>query len=145
MKPIEITRILLGFNFSFLIFCNASSAKTLQPADGSEPRIVNVYNLGISQPIQGGGNFSIVCGETNVTFTGMDGQGQPLRWTWDAVGGARQKAAVQTVTPNAVAYHATGRDYQLRLSPDGGGCVQLSNGTIRLSPNASGKLGFILN
>jgi hypothetical protein len=106
---------------------------------------LNPTDLTIRQPLRGGGTFSIVCGETDVTFTGVDGQGQPLRWAWDMVGGAQQKSAVQTVTPNGVAYHCPGMNYRLGLSPNAGSCQQLSNGAIRLSPNSSGKLVLILN
>ena len=101
-------------------------------------------DLSSRQPLRGGGTLSIVCCETNVTFAGVDGQGQPLRWAWDLVGGVRQKSAVQAVTSNAVAYHYNGVDYQLRLAPDAGFCQQLANGAIRLSPNRSGKLVLIL-
>jgi len=105
---------------------------------------LNPTDLSIRQPLGGGGTFSIVCGETNVTFTGVDGQGQPLRWAWDMVGGAKQKSAVQTVTSNSIAYHGTGIDYQLRLAPGAGSCQQLENGAIRLIPDGSGKLVLIL-
>ena len=105
---------------------------------------LNPTDLSIRQPLRGGGTFSIICRETNVTFTGVDGQGQPLRWAWDMVGGARQKSAVQTVTPNGIAYHYAGVDYQLRLAPDAGSCQQLDNGAIRLIPDGSGKLVLIL-
>jgi hypothetical protein len=105
---------------------------------------LNPTDLSIRQPLGGGGTFSIVCGETNVTFTGVDGQGQPLRWAWDMVGGAKQKSAVQTVTSNSIAYHGTGIDYQLRLAPGAGSCQQLENGAIRLIPDGSGKLVLLL-
>ena len=101
-------------------------------------------DLTIRQPRRGGGTFSIVCSETNVTFTGVDVQGKPLRWAWDMVGGARQKSAVQTVYANRVAYNYTGANYQLWLSPDAGFCEQLSSGAIRLNPDSSGKLVLIL-
>jgi hypothetical protein len=52
---------------------------------------------------------------------------------------------VRTVTPNAVAYRATGMDYQLKLPSGGGTCRQLANGTIRLNPDASGKLVLLLD
>jgi hypothetical protein len=106
---------------------------------------LNPTDLSITQPLRGGGTFSVVCSEARVTFAGVDGQGHPLRWAWDLVGNAQQKSAVQTVTPNAIAYHYTGTDYQLRLSRDGGSCDQLGNGNIRLSPNSSGNLILLLN
>ncbi len=101
-------------------------------------------DLSIQQPIHGGGRFSIVCRETGVTFTGVDGQGQPLLWAWDLVGGAQQKSAVQTVTQAGVLYHYTGVNYQLRVFPSAGFCRQLDNGAIRLTANDRGKLVLIL-
>jgi hypothetical protein len=105
---------------------------------------LNPTDLSITQPLRGGGTFSIVCRESNVTFNGVDAQGQPLRWAWNLVGGARQESAVQTVTSNAVAYNYSGINYQLRVSPDAGSCQQLRDGAIRLSPDKSGKLVLIL-
>jgi hypothetical protein len=75
----------------------------------------------------------------------VDGQGKPLRWAWDMVGGKRQKSAVQSMTSNQIAYHYAGMNYQLQLAPDGSSCRQLENGSIRLNPNRSGSLGLILN
>ena len=117
----------------------------MAPAGPPVVKELNAKDLSISQPVCGGGVFSIVCAETKVTFTGMDDQGQPLRWAWNLVGGAQQKAAVRRVTPNGIAYHFTGMDYLLKLSPHEGSCEQLGDGSIRLSPNASGKLVLILN
>jgi hypothetical protein len=125
----------------------------LSPDGGNSPmapdgppvvKELNPTDLSIRQPLRGGGTFSIVCRETNVTFTGVDGQGQPLRWAWELVGGAQQRSAVQTVTSNSVAYHANGMNYPLRLSADAGSCQQLDNNNIRLSPNRSGKLVLVL-
>jgi hypothetical protein len=61
----------------------------------------------------------------------------------DLVGGPRQKAVVQSVTADAVSYRSDGVNYQLTPSPGTGSFRQLDNGTVRISPNASGKL--ILN
>jgi hypothetical protein len=111
------------------------------PLDG--PPVVKELNrtdLSIMQPIRGGGTFSIVCLESNVTFTGVDAQGQPLRWAWVLAGGAGQKSAVQSVTPDGVMYHQVGVSYQLKLSPGAGSCRQLDNGDIRLTADSSGKL-----
>jgi hypothetical protein len=105
---------------------------------------LNPTDLSILQPLRGGGSFSIVCGETNVAFTGMDGPGRPLYWALNLIGGVQQKSAVQTVTQNAVVYHFTGVNYSLRIFPDMGFCQQLGNGVIRLTPNSSGKLVVIL-
>jgi len=100
-------------------------------------------DLSITQPLSGGGTFSIICRETKVTFSGMDGKGQPLRWAWEMVGGAEQKSAVQTVTPDGIVYRNSGMNYQLRTAPDAGSCQQLDNGAVRLRPGRSGKLVLI--
>jgi hypothetical protein len=126
-----------------LLSTNGESS-SMAPDGPPAVKELNPTDLAINQPLRGGGTFSIICRETNVTFTGVDGQGEPLRWAWDVVGGARQKSAVQTVTPNSVMYHYAGVDYQLKMSPGVGSCEQLGNGTIRLSPDNSGKLVLIL-
>ena len=105
---------------------------------------LSATELGISQSLRGGGVFSMVCAEAKLTCTGVDGQGQPLHWAWNVLGGARQKSAVREVTSKSVAYHVTGMDYQLRLPPNGGSCRQMENGTLRLDPNPSGKLVLLL-
>ena len=105
---------------------------------------LNLTDLSIRQPLRSGGSFSMVCNETNVTFTGVDGQGQPLRWAWELVGGARQKSAVQSITRDSISYHYDGVDYQLRLSPDGGSCEPLASGAVRLNSNRAGNLVLVL-
>lgn len=115
------------------------------PLDG--PPVVselNATDLSIRQPLRGGGTFSIVCAETNVTFTATDEQGKPLPWAWDLIGGTQQKSVVRMVTSNSVMYRSTGLNYQIRVSLDMGSCQQLGNGAIRLSPNSAGKLVLIL-
>ena len=105
---------------------------------------LNKTDLSIRQPLHGGGTFSIICGETNVTFAGLNKQGQPLRWAWDLIGSSRQKSAVQAVALNTVTYHYAGANYQLGLSPGTASCQPSGNGAIRLSPDKSGKLVLIL-
>ena len=95
----------------------------LIPDDPPVVKELNRTDLSIQQPLRGGGTFSTVCRETTLTFSGVDGQGQPLRWAWDLVGGARQTSAVQAVSSNSIAYQYAGVDYQLRLSA--GSCQQL--------------------
>jgi hypothetical protein len=107
-------------------------------------RELNRTDLSLTQPLNGGGMFTMVFRESNVSCTGVDGQGKPLQWAWDMVGGERQRSAVSTITSNSVAYHYSGMNYQLRLSPGMGSCQQLENGTIRLNPNRSGKLSLVL-
>lgn len=101
---------------------------------------LNQTDLSISQPLSGGGTFFMVCREASVTCTGLDGQGKPLRWAWDMRGGDAQKSAVQRVRSNSVAYRSGGVDYELRLAPGTGSCEQMADGTIRVSPEGSGKL-----
>ncbi|MDB6110215.1 MAG: hypothetical protein JWR69_1965 [Pedosphaera sp.] len=124
-----------------------SSGGITSPMTPQGPPVVkelNATDLSIIQPLSGGGSFSIVCCETNVAFTGLDAQGQPLRWAWNLVGGAQQTSAVQNVASNSITYNYTGVNYQLQLAPGAGSCQLLSNGDIRLSPNSSGKLALIL-
>ena len=66
----------------------------------------------------------------------------PGLWIWSA--GLGKTAVIQTVTSNSVKYHYIGANYRLRLPPGAGSCQQLSNGLIRLRPDASGKLVLIL-
>ncbi len=100
--------------------------------------------LSIAQSLHGGGVFSMVCSETTVSATGTDGRGQPLKWAWNLVGGASQKAAIQNVATNGVTYHYVGADYSLQLASDSGACEQLTNGVVRLTPNRFGKVVLIL-
>lgn len=102
-------------------------------------------DLSITQPLRDGGTFSIVCDEAKTIFNALDRNGKPLRWAWEMRGGARQKSAVQVVSPNHVTYRFMGVSYQLTLSPNEGSCEQLGNGPIRLLPNHEGKLVLILN
>jgi len=125
-----------------------STNGTTSPLTLAGPPVVKELNptdLSIRQPLDGGGIFSIHCCETNVSFTGVDGQGQPLSWAWNLVGGAQQTSAVQNIMSNSITYSYSGVNYQLRLAPNAGSCRQLSNGDIRLSPNSSGKLVLILD
>jgi len=124
----------------------SSDRESLSMQSDGQPVVeeLNATDLSIRQPLRGGEKISIICRETNVTFTAVDEHGQPLRWAWDMVGGAQQKSAVHGVTSNSVAYHYAGINYQLRLSPGMGESEQLTNGVVRLSPNSSGKLVLIL-
>jgi hypothetical protein len=118
------------------------------PMTTDDPPVVkerNPIDLSIQQPISGGGTFTIVCDETNITFTGVDGRGRPLRWAWHLAGGAQQKSAVQNVTPDAVKYSYNGVNYRLQLYPGAGSCRQLTNADIQLNADSSGKLVLILN
>jgi len=67
-----------------------------------------------------------------------------LRWGWDCAGGGEQKATVQTVSANSVDYQFNGTRYQLKVLPSAGVCEQLTNGVVRIAPNAAGKLVLLL-
>jgi hypothetical protein len=116
-------------------------------ASDGEPVVseLDSTRLGIKQPLRNGGNFTIVCGETSVDFTGLDGQGKALRWALDLVGGAKQREIIQKIASNSILYHYNATNYTLGLAPGAGSCEQLGDGVVRLSPNGSGKLGLILN
>ncbi|MGC9944476.1 MAG: hypothetical protein ABSE48_21840 [Verrucomicrobiota bacterium] len=127
------------------VLLSLDGSSTAMTPDG-EPEVteLNHTDLRIKQSLRGGGVISIVCHETTVTFAAVNRQGEPLHWACDMIGGEHQKSAVQAVTPESIAYQYNGASYQLRLSPGAGICEQLANGTIRLSPNRSGKLVMIL-
>lgn len=125
-----------------------SSEGTPSPmAAGSQPTIQesDPRDLSIQQPLTNGGNFSIVCCETNIVCTGTNAQGQPLPWAWDLIGGTQQSSAVQNVTSNTITYLYQGASYQLQIAAGMGSCQQLSDGTLRFLPNAAGKLIINLN
>jgi hypothetical protein len=111
-------------------------------APGGPPAISqrNLKDLSVEQPLVAGGRFSIVCGETRLTFTGVDQQGQPLCWAWNLAGGAGQKSVVRATSPAGIDYRWQGTDYRLRILPGAGSCQQLDNGDIRLLADKSGRL-----
>lgn len=124
-----------------------SADGTASPMIPNGPPVIKETNskeLRIQQDLREGGTFTIVCSENNVACTGLDGQGQPLRWAWHMVGGRGQKDVVHTVTPDSINYHYSGIDYQLRLSSSQGSCRQLNNGDIQLNPGQSGELVMAL-
>jgi hypothetical protein len=116
----------------------------MEPDRPPEVRELNATDLSISQSLRGGGTFSIVCRESDVSFTGVDGRGQPLHWAWDFIGGPQLRSIVQSVAPQSVAFQSAGLAYSIRLASDAGTCEQLDDGVIRLSPNGSGKLILLL-
>jgi hypothetical protein len=126
------------------VLLSPNGEKTPMTPEGSPAvKELNRTDLSIQQPLRGGGTFSIICRETNIAVSGVDGQGQPLRWAWDMVGGAHQRSAVQNIASNSITYRYGGVRYELKLSL--GSCEQLTNGTIRLAPNSSGRLGLIVD
>jgi hypothetical protein len=102
-----------------VLLASDGATSPMTPEGTPTVKELNSTDLSITQPLQGGGHFSMVCCESNITCSAVDGQGHPLRWAWNGVGGAQQKTAVQKAAPNAISYHWTGMDYQLRLAPNG--------------------------
>lgn len=133
-----------------LINANGSTSP-MEPEGAPTVKELNATDLSIQQSLTGGGMFSIVCSETNITFAGLAGNGQPLNWGWELIGGVQQAQAIQNVNTNSISYIFTAGtfgaavNYRLRLAPGLGSCRQLGNGDIQLVPNASGKLAIILN
>lgn len=127
-----------------VLLSSDGATSPMAPEGSPVVKELNSADLSIQQPLSGGGTFSIACGETNVTFAGVDRQGQPLHWAWNVVGNAGLKSTVTDVTSNSIACHYDGVNYLLRLEPGAGFFQQLDNGDIRLTPNSSGKLVLIL-
>ena len=114
-------------------------------ADGPpQVKELNKTDLAISQPLKGGGSFVMVCREANVTCTGFDGQGKPLRWAWEMVGGDPLKAALRKVAASTLTYQSGGVDYDLRLPPNSGSFQQVPTGAIRILPSPTGQLVLAL-
>jgi hypothetical protein len=105
---------------------------------------LNPTDLSVNQPLHGGGSFSIVCRESEITCQCVDGQGKPMPWAFDLIGGDGQKAVVQGVTPNAIAYRVDGVAYQMKPSDNSGTCSQLDDGTIRIKSGDAGKVTLLL-
>jgi hypothetical protein len=116
------------------------STSPLQPDGTPIVKELNTTDLSIVQPLQGGGTFSIVCAENSASFEGKDGQGHPLNWACQIVGGSRLKTAVTRVDSESVAYSHSNVEYHLKLGSKAGSCRQLEDGSIELVPNAVGKL-----
>ncbi|HZI32896.1 MAG TPA: hypothetical protein VFF11_11180 [Candidatus Binatia bacterium] len=135
-NPVGMWPVLLSSN---------GTASPMTPEGSPVVKELNSTDLSIEQSLSGGGIFSIVCGEDNITFTGTDGKGQPLRWAWNLVGDAGLKSVIKDVTLNTIAYRYDGVNYRLRLAPREGSCRRLSNGDVQLGPNSSGKLVVILD
>ena len=123
-----------------VLVASEGTTSPMTPEGAPVVQELNSNELSIRQPLVGGGAFSIVCSETNITFAGVDGKGQPLRWAWNLVQGAQQESDSRMVTPAGISYHYAGVDYQLWLSPYSGSCRLLSDGDVQLSPDSSGKL-----
>jgi hypothetical protein len=79
----------------------AGANTALTPAGPPVVTELTRTELEIRQPLPDGGMFTIVCGEAQVTFSGVDAQARPFAWAWNLIGGAKQKAALQSVTPIA--------------------------------------------
>lgn len=116
----------------------------LVPIGLPDVRQLDPADLSVRQPLGGGGCFSLLCSETNVTGAAVDSLGRPLPWAWNLIGGAQQSSAVQSVTSNSIAYTYQGVNYRLALGP-GATCRQLTDGSLQLNPDANGKLTLNLD
>jgi hypothetical protein len=129
----------------FPVIIAADGTRSPVQTDGSPVvKELNATDLGINQPVIGGGGFNIVCGENKMTITAVDGHLQPLKWAFECIGGAKQASAVRDVNPGKVDYVCGGATYSLNLAPNSGSCQQMSNGTIRLTPNPAGSLIMLM-
>ncbi len=108
-------------------------------ADGAPTvKEVNATDLAITQPLRGGGSFSLVCSEASLACAATDGDGHPMTWAWDLIGGPRLAATVTDVSANAVSFSAHGARYQLRLAA--GQAKAIAAGHLRLTADTQGKL-----
>lgn len=114
----------------------------MAPTGTSEVKELSPADLEITQPLAGGGSFSMTCAERKVSCTGIDGQGKALRWAWELAGGAGQRSVVQEASTDGIAYRFAGANYRVRVGA--GACRQLDNGDIRIIADGGGKIVLIL-
>ena len=101
--------------------------------------------LEVEQPLKGGVKLVIVCAESKITCTALDGKGQPVHWAWKLVGGTKQKAIVQSVMPQVINYLYMGAKHQLRSPRGSGSCQQLNDGAILVAANDAGTIVLLLD
>jgi len=119
-------------------------ASPLAPDGVPAVEALNHTDLSIRQPLRGGGTFLMVCRESEVSCSGVDGEGRPLAWAWELIGGAPQQKNVRVVAPELVSYEHDGAEYGIRLPRGGGVCQRLENGNIRLVPAGTGGITLSL-
>jgi len=125
------------------VLLNADGTTVPMAPDGTPSvKELNSKTLKITQPIAGGGIFSITCSESEVDFAAVGPHEQSLQWAWNLTGGTGQKAVVRNVAAGGVLYQFGQTSYRLSLKT--GSCKQLIDGTIQLGADAKGKLGLIL-
>lgn len=112
----------------------------LRPEGSPIVKELNSTSLGIRQALSGGGMFSLVCAEKEMTLAAVDARGRPLKWECDIVGGAPLKSSVREVDTDGVVFSHRGAEYRLKLAAGAGGCRQADDGTIQLLPNMAGIL-----
>lgn len=111
-----------------------------------EPAVkeLNKTDLGIRQPLRGGGEFLMVCREADFSCVVTDEKGNAIRWALEITGGESMKSVVRKVKSGSVSYHSEDTDYELNSTTDAGEFRQLENGDIRISSGAAGKIGLIM-
>ena len=116
------------------------TSKPLIPDGPPVVRELNSSDLGITQPLVGGGTLHIALRETSAVFACQNPDASPQPWAWDLTGGEAQKRAVKEVTPSRVTYHGDGTDYEIRLGGESGTFRQLPDGTIRMLADPKGRI-----
>jgi hypothetical protein len=123
-----------------VLVASDGAASPMVPEGKPSVEEAGAKDLRMVQGLAGGGTFSVTCRENGLSCAGADGAGRPLRWAWDLIGGAGQKAVLQSVTARRVNYRSDGVNYELKVKP--GSCESLADGTIRFSADSSGRLGI---
>jgi hypothetical protein len=135
-KPVGMWPIMLSSNgvTTSMALTGPPVVKELSPTE-----------LKIEQPLTGGGKFSIVCSETNVGFSAVDGRNQPLQWALNLVGGESLKSIIKNVASDGILFRHAGVDYRIQLASGAGSCRRLEDGDVQMIPAPSGKLVLMLN
>jgi len=117
----------------------------MQPEGAPVVKDLDGASLRIDQSLKGGGSFSIVCTEGDVTLTAVDAKAKPLNWSCDIAGGDGLKSMIREIGESAVALSHSGVDYRLKLGSHAGSFQPLPNGGLRLLPGEGGRLVLKLN
>jgi hypothetical protein len=104
---------------------------------------LNATGLSVVQALKGGGTFSILCAEREVTLRCVDQRGRPLNYACRIVGGESLKRGVRSVKSASVVYSHSGVEYRLKLGAGSGRA--LADGSVELTPDRKGKLVMMLD
>jgi hypothetical protein len=111
-----------------------------------EPKVseLNKTDLGVRQPLQGGGDFVMICREAAFICKVTDGTGRAVVWALEMTGGDPMKSVVRKVKSGSVSYRSEGTDYEVEAAPNAGEFQQLENGDIRISSGTAGTITLIM-